>query len=182
MKKTTLLSLAVASLSLTAAQAGTYVSGPSKAPVPPSEPLKVPSLCECFEPNTASVSLYVAGLLPDGSGDDAVGGGISLNYFFTEYVGLEVDYTAADTDHSATHLVTGSVVLRYPIKQICLAPYVFGGGGVHTNSETQGVWHAGVGVDYRISKCIGIFADGRYTWTEDTDDYTLVRAGVRFGF
>ena len=181
MNKTTIAILAALS-GLATANAGTTLGkAPAKQPVPP---ISVPQLCDCFNAGSTSVSVYAAGLLPDGGAgelDDAFGGGLALDYFFTENVGVMVDATWAATS-SEVHLFTGSIVLRAPIKSLCLAPYVFGGGGLHTNGETQDVWHVGGGIDWRISNCWGLFADARYTWAADTQDYTLLRAGVRFGF
>lgn len=182
MNKTTISIFAAAACGLATATAGTPSLGkaPAKGPVPD---LKVPGVCDCFNAGSSSVSVYASGLLPNGNGelDDAFGGGLAYDYFFTPNVGFMVDATWSATD-SVTHLFTGSLVLRAPISSLCLAPYVFGGGGYHTNGENQDVWHAGGGLDYRVSNCWGLFADARYTWASDTQDYTVVRAGVRFGF
>lgn len=181
MNQTSILTLLCGAVGLVSAQAGTSYVAPG--PVAPPERIEVPTLCQCFEPNTASVSIYAAGLFPNGSGDldHAIGGGLAVDYFFSENVGIEVDGTWADAD-SAVHLFTGSVVLRFPIKSICLAPFVFAGGGVHTDGVTQGVYHVGAGLDYRFNPSVGVFADARYTWTEETEEYTLARAGLRFAF
>lgn len=122
-------------------------------------------------------------MLPDSDGelDDVFGAGFAIDYFFTEYVGIEVDASWLAQD-STVHLFTSSLIFRLPIKEVCLAPFVFGGGGVHTDGDTQGVFHAGGGLDWRFTNCIGVFADARYTWANDTDDYVLIRGGVRFGF
>lgn len=184
MNQTSILTALCGAITLASAQAGTgYVQVDSgKASVPPAR-IEVPTLCQCFEPNTASVSVYAAALLPDGDGslDDSFGGGLAVDYFFSENVGIQVDATWADAD-SAVHLFTSSLVLRYPIKSICLAPFIFAGGGVHTDGVTQGVFHAGAGLDYRFNQQVGIFADARYTWTEETEEYSVVRTGVRFAF
>ncbi len=183
MNKTT-LTLALAALGLASAQAGTGYVSYGKAPKAPA-PIEVPSLCECFNGNTANVSVFAAGILPqdpDAIGfDDSLGGGIALNYFFTENVGLEGSYTAFGTD-SVIHQVSGSLLLRLPIKSICLAPYAILGGSLHSDGVNQATYHLGAGVDYRFASCVGIFADGQYNWADDTTDYVTVRGGVRFGF
>lgn len=184
MNQKSIITALFGAFSLVSAQAGTsYVQVDSGKSIAPPARIEVPTLCQCFEPNTASVSIYAAGLLPDSDGglDDSFGGGLAVDYFFSENVGIQVDATWADAD-SVVHLFTGSVVLRYPIKSICLAPFIFGGGGVHTDGVTQGVFHAGGGLDYRFNDKVGIFADARYTWTEETEEYALVRTGVRFAF
>lgn len=181
--KHTLLTLSAIALSL-----GTSVAGPAgysgkapKAPVAP--PMNVPSLCDCFDANTTFVSVYASALLADSDGhlDDGFGGGISLSHFFNANVGVEADANWNGTD-GTVHLLTGSVVLRAPITEACLAPYALLGGGMHANGVTQGVWHAGAGLDVRFDACFGVFADARYTWTEEDSDYTIVRGGVRFNF
>jgi outer membrane protein W len=183
MNKTTLTTLALATLGLASAQAGTGYVSYGKAPKGPA-PIEAPSLCECFAANTTSVSVYAAGILPKHSSadlDDAFGGGIALDYFFTENIGIEGSYSIFGTE-SAVHQLSGSLVFRLPIKSLCLAPYALAGGSFHTDGVNQGTWHVGAGLDSRIANCVGIFADAQYNWTEDTSDYTTVRGGVRFGF
>lgn len=157
--------------------AGVISTGGGKVtttPVPPS------SCDDCWAPGTLSMGTYAAAIFTDGGHlDDGYGGGISLNYSICENFAVEVDATWLDNDN-AIHAFSASAVLRKPMG--CLAPYVMAGGGVHTNSTTQGIWHAGGGIDYRLSSCVGAFVDGRYTWAEETDGYTLVRAGVKFNF
>lgn len=183
MKNQAILTVLAGALTLSAAQAGTqYVSAP--APVQPPARIDVPSICDAFRDNTASVSIYPLGFLPDGGGnlDDALGAGLAVDYFFTSMVGLEVDANWAATD-DAIGIFTGSLVVRFPIDSICLAPYVFGGGGIiYDDSDTRGIAHVGAGVDWRINRTVGIFADGRYTWDDNHQNFTLLRTGVRFGF
>ena len=176
MKNTTTTILA------TIAFAGVSFAGPSmdkapmsKCPVPPPPPS-----CNCFEPG-GQFSLYAAALLGSDTIDDAMGAGVAVNYFFTQNVGVEVDATWAFTD-STVHTLNGSLVLRVPIISACIAPYALVGGGVHTNGETYGTLHAGGGLDVRLANCFGIFADARYTWADQDDDYTIVRAGIRMNF
>ncbi len=184
MKKSFISTFAVVLMSSGAAFAGPMGFG--KTPAAPA--LQVPSLCDCFEANSASFSTYIGGLVSSGGAGhgqeslkDAFAAGIALDYFMTENVGLEADATFIATS-SEISLFTASVVLRAPIKSACLSPFVLAGGGLHADGVTQGVWHAGGGVDFRLANCWGIFADARYTWAEDSDCYTLLRGGVRFSF
>jgi hypothetical protein len=182
MNHITTITLALSVFGLAAAQAGTGYVSYGKAPKAPA-PVEVPSLCACFDGNTANVSVFAAGLISD-SGDelgDSLGGGLAMNYFFTENFGLEGSYAAFSTD-TVVHQISGSLILRMPIKSICLAPYLLVGGSYHTDSVNQGTAHVGAGLDYRFANCVGIFADGQYNWAEDTSDYVTVRGGVRFGF
>jgi hypothetical protein len=184
MNKTKLTTLVLAALGMVSAQAGTGYVSYGKAPGKGPGPISVPSLCECFNANTANVSVFAAGLIADENSadlDDAIGGGIAASFFFTENFGVEGSYSLFNTD-SQVHQLSGSLVLRFPIKSICLAPYVLAGGSFHTNGVNQGTIHAGGGLDYRFSNCVGLFADAQYNWADETSDYTTVRTGVRFGF
>lgn len=43
--------------------------------------------------------------------------------------------------------------------------------------------HAGLGIEYRFTKNIGIFTDGRFTLVHgEKNNYALIRSGVRFAF
>ena len=180
MKNTTTTTL-LASLALT----GISFAGPSgysgKAPfnkgvVPPPA---APS-CNCFEPG-GQFSLYAAAITGAKDVGDAPGAGFAVDYFFTRYVGAEFDATWAFVD-STIHSFNASIVLRAPITSACIAPYALAGGGFHTNGVNEGTLHAGLGLDIRLANCFGIFADARYTWNKETDDYTLLRAGIRLNF
>ncbi|MES2705103.1 MAG: hypothetical protein V4726_00735 [Verrucomicrobiota bacterium] len=184
MKNHSILTILASSLMLAAAQAGTeYVSSPA-GPMQPPAVINVPTICECFKDNTAFVSIYAAGVLPDGGGhfDDGMGAGLALDYFFSRHVGIEVDAAWAAVGDDLG-IFTSSLVLRLPIDSICLAPYLFAGGGIQANDgDTRGIGHVGAGVDWRFTRCFGIFGDGRYTWAPDDQNYTVVRAGVRIAF
>jgi hypothetical protein len=183
MKQTIQLLLVTSGIALSGVQAGEPVYG--KAPVGKAPPIEVPAICDCFDAGSTQVSIYGAGIIWDGGGsDDALGAGASFAYFFTEYFGLEVDGTWFDTDSNVWH-ASGSLVCRWPIKPACIAPYIMVGGGLITDSETNGTFHAGGGIDIRFGKsdwCPGIFADARYTWTdfEEGGDFAMIRVGFRF--
>lgn len=157
----------------------------SKNSVIPARPVKlnVPQDCECFA-SGPQYSLYGAGVFSGGHGiDDGIGAGISAGYFFTENVGVELGATWFD-NHSAIHAFDASAVLRYPIPSTCIAPYIYGGVGLHANSVTQFTTHVGAGVDIRFEAldCAGVFVDGRYVFGEESDDYSILRAGIRTAF
>jgi outer membrane protein W len=157
-----------------------YGKSVSKAPVEPAPAL--PSGCNCFAAGSQGLSLYAANFSGADEFEDSLGAGLSYSTWATENVGFELDATWAFTD-STVHTINGSVVLRAPITSICLAPYALAGAGYHTNGVNQATFHIGAGLDYRISaNCMGIFTDVRYTFAEDTGDYTVVRAGVRMNF
>ena len=174
--KKLLSSLAVLSLSLGLATAGDY----GKAPVV-KNPVVIPAGCDCFGTGF-EFSGFIAGALPD-NGDDELGGGASLGYFFTENVGVEFSYAAIATD-STEHILTGNIVYRVPMRDLCIAPYFLVGGGLLTNSSTDGLFDVGGGIDIRFESlgCSGVFIDATYNWVEDDRDFTLIRGGVRIPF
>ena len=122
----------------------------------------------------------------DGVGDEdnVLGGGVLGEYFFNQYIGIQGSYGIYATS-SEHHQFDGSLVLRYPITSLCIAPYVMAGGGYSTNSDSQGDIHVGGGIEARLESlnCLGIFADGAYHFSEDDDqDFTIVRLGVKLPF
>lgn len=176
----------IASLIMTAALASSAFAGPvtysgkGGKPVQPIAPVG----CACFEPGFA-IGAFGGAILPDGAEDDALGGGVLGEFFFTPYVGIQGSYGLYATD-SEHHQFDGSLVLRYPITSICVAPYIMAGGGFSTNSDTAGDWHVGAGIEARFEgmNCLGVFADGAYHWSADSDadDFTIVRLGVKLPF
>lgn len=160
------------------AQAGEMYTKSPKAPVIPPPPAG----CDCFGPGL-SLGLFGAGIIPDSDGtDDELGGGVLVEYFFNEYIGIQGSYAIFATD-SEHHEYDAALVLRYPITSICVAPYVMGGAGYGANSYENWNWFVGGGLEARFpeANCIGVFADGAYHWGEDdSGDFTIVRVGVKF--
>ena len=109
------------------------------------------------------------------------GGGGGLTYFFCRYVGVGGEYDA-ETHHNFVDSAEGNVYLRVPILETGLAPYVFGGGGYQFEDVRQDFGQGGAGLEFRFTPHVGIFADGRYVFTDHTDNYAMVRAGVRIAF
>jgi len=134
--------------------------------------------------------------------DHGWGGGIGLNYFFSRNFGIGVDAawldakeapfggsTSSDGDDSTTiHNFSGSLIFRAPIDSMCLAPYVYVGGGAAVDGHQWATAHGGVGVEYRVvPQKVGVFLDGRWTYLGDRfghDDlnYFSTRLGMRFVF
>jgi len=135
------------------------------------------------------------------------GGGVGVNYFFMRYFGLGVDGDF-DSNEGGIASYTGKIILRLPIEAggVCIAPYVFGGGGGQSTlddynngyysgprgfrraligNDTVGALMAGAGLEWRVIPRCGMFVEGRYTWTFDTarmGDNDRVRAGLRIAF
>lgn len=119
---------------------------------------------------------------------DGFGGGIGVTYFFTEMLGFGVSGNVYQGHHTfngdrAIWHTSANLFVRFPIQDICLAPYIFGGGGVAADGTTVGTWEAGGGLEYRVNPSLGIFAEGRYIWAASQDtDSSQTRVGVRFVF
>jgi hypothetical protein len=144
-------------------------------------------------------------------GDHAWGGGADVNYFFTKYLGLGLEGDILDgTGPINSGNVSGQFALnalvRYPIGNTGWAPYVFAGiGGFvpgegsdfvqhfsnrtsrlirnNNNADVLLEGHWGGGLEYRFTRLIGIFADGRYEVVDQSrNNFGLIRTGVRFAF
>jgi hypothetical protein len=171
-----LASLVVACAFASSAFAGPAYSSKGGKGVQPTAPLG----CDCFAPGGA-FGIYGGAILDD---DDSLGGGALAEYFFSEYIGIQASYGIFATD-SEHHEIDGGLVLRYPLRSLCVAPYVLVGGGVEANSSNEGNFFAGGGIETRLESvnCLGIFTDGAYHWAGgDKPDYTIVRLGVKFPF
>jgi len=112
------------------------------------------------------------------------GGGAGLNYFFLKNVGLEGDVNLSDHPGRIVDQVVGNLVLRLPLGNTGLAPYIFGGGGRAVSPRWDWVYGGGVGLEYRFSPRFGLFADGRFLWDHRTtaENRLVLRAGLRIVF
>jgi hypothetical protein len=177
--KALLYSLATGAALSCTALAGSYGKNYTDTP-PPA--VQMPQGCECFAAGTQGFSLYGAYFTESDLDDSAFGAGASYSLYPDEFYGFEVDATWGFAD-STIHTLNASFILRYPIKEFCIAPYALIGAGIHTNGVKEGVWHIGVGLDMRLTQdCLGIFADARYIFAEEIGDHALIRAGMRMNF
>jgi len=110
------------------------------------------------------------------------GGGVGLNYFFTQNFGIGGDINMPANGGKLIDNAYGQLIARIPIACSGIAPYVFGGGGRQIEPSWQWEGHAGVGIEYRLNPGWGIFTDARYTWVKNTSDEILFRGGLRFVF
>ena len=110
------------------------------------------------------------------------GGGVGLNYFFIKYVGIMGDVNFGDHSGHAFDQVLGNAVLRFPICNSGLAPYVFGGGGRQAFPNWNWAYDAGVGLEFRFTPGTGIFSDARYMWPDNSPDRLMIRLGLRLCF
>lgn len=190
--KYTVFSATILSLLASQAIAGTRTPSPAQ-PAPAAL---------AFGANETQFDIF--GTYLDGKGtshagpfrDHGWGGGVGLNHFWTEYIGLGID--AADiygrenpahgTSNKSFFQGTGSIIVRMPYQDLSLAPYGFLGGGITGGAGTWASAHAGLGVEYRmVPNQIGIFTDVRWTYYGDDNGHKdlnnfQARAGVRFAF
>ena len=116
-------------------------------------------------------------------GDDGeLGAGVGLNHFYTRYLGLGADAYSENTDGGFIDNASANVILRLPIDDLHLAPYVFGGGGYQFEPGEVAFGQAGAGLELRFNRDFGIFADTRYVMTDGTENFGVGRAGVRLAF
>lgn len=183
-KLLTILTLAALAPVAFGGEAAPSLADYSKNPIS-KQPVIEDTGCPCYD-GRLEFGAYVAGIFPDSgaSFDDAAGGGISMAYFFNPNLGADFSATIFGTN-SEVHNYMLDIVLRFPNRFSCISPYVFGGGGVHTNGTTVGAYRLGAGLDFRFEgwNCTGLFADGVYTWTADSvGEYAVGRVGVRIPF
>ena len=146
---------------------------------------------EIYRANELSLEAFAA-VAGDGRRHDYVfgdhhhdargGGGGGLEYFFCRYIGLEAESFALANRHNSESAVGGNLVLRLPIAQTGLAPYIFGGGGDEFTYRTESYEDAGAGVEFRFSRSFSLFGDGRFADPGHSRNYGLGRLGVKFTF
>lgn len=183
-------------------------AGDAKAPVSKDPTCCIPAPASLYNARELQFDLYGTHSFANPMGPDDWGGGIGVNYFFTRYFGIGAEGQLYDTPGDTPGTAALNAIFRYPIGETGFAPYAYAGGGViynvnnldrHDFSDAFDRFvdrddaridddvlfeiHAGAGVEYRCTQNMGVFVDGRYTWTDLHDlEFSTVRAGVRFVF
>ncbi len=142
-----------------------------------------------------SLDLFASYINPEGEFGDLFetnirrgfwGGGAGLNYFFTRIMGLGADFNISSKpdDLNLVDQVTGNLLVRLPIGNSGLAPYLIGSGGRAMSPRYDWVYGGGVGLEMRVNPTTGIFSDARFLWADEStaDNRLLIRAGVRIAF
>jgi len=111
-----------------------------------------------------------------------LGAGAGVNLFFTKNVGIGADAWSEDTTERFVDNVSGNLIVRFPIADSGLAPYVFGGGGYQFEPVSQTFGQFGGGIEIRFNPHTGIFLDARYVIPRHTESFGVARAGFRFSF
>ena len=174
----TLTLLAVVLATAATSFAGQAVSS-KKVVVAPQEDL--------FRAGEVQVDAFVAGAAGKFSGKsyNGMGGGLGLSYFFTKYFGIGIDDTLGGLNGNGSTYdnLQGNLIARLPIESLHLAPYALVGGGATWGAhQAQGNGNVGGGLEYRINRGIGLFADSRYIYGNNGLNESLTRAGLRFIF
>jgi hypothetical protein len=173
----------IASLLMSLTLASSVLAGTADDSKTVQPTISPPQGCECFAPGF-SLGAFGGGYFPSHGKSGVAGGGMLAEYFFTENIGIQGSYGiyATNSEHHQTDL---SLILRAPIKDFCIAPYVMAGGGLGTNAVTRGDFHVGVGLEARFASldCMGLFVDGNYHFASgNRTDFTVARMGVKFRF
>lgn len=137
-----------------------------------------------FSDNEFQIDAFYSGFVGSGGSyfGTGSGGGFGLNYFFAKYFGIGYEAQWYSNQGTAQHLpLGGNFFIRYPICSLNLAPYIMVGGGGTWNGHGSGYGNVGGGLEYRFTKNIGIFVDGRYFYG-GTDNVANIRSGLRFAF
>lgn len=121
-----------------------------------------------------------------------IGGGLGMNHYFSQYFGIGIDNSVGAYQNCSNRSVIGvdslqaDLLARYPICAWNLAPYAMIGGGANWGSATQGDGNVGLGLEYRVSRNVGLFADCRWLYGGSEGgaklSMALPRLGLRFAF
>lgn len=112
------------------------------------------------------------------------GGGIGAGYFIVpSYVVLRADVNFTSV-HDARTEVSADVLFRLPLADGRIAPYALVGGGLEAADGTNGYFHAGGGLEWRITNNVGIFGEVTYAWVDSMAENNNLTAklGVRVAY
>ena len=143
-----------------------------------------------YRANEGSLDLFGGGTLNEHDLDRLSGArvhhngrlglGAGGNYFFTQHFGFGGEAYTENPRQSFVDEASGSLILRFPLGQSGLAPYIFGGGGHQFDPQPATFAHGGAGLEFRFSPHVGVFVDGRWVSTDRIGNYGMARAGLRF--
>ena len=110
------------------------------------------------------------------------GAGAGINYFFTRNLGIGGDVYSENTTGAFIDSASGNLILRIPLGESGLAPYVFGGGGYQFDLTKAPFVQAGAGLEFRFTPNVGLFVDARGVVPDKAKYYGVGRLGLRFAF
>lgn len=112
-----------------------------------------------------------------------LGAGVGANFFITRWLGIGADAYTENTSDSVVDNASVSLILRLPLDDAHLAPYIFAGGGYQWDPDEEEFVQAGAGLEIRVTPFWGLFIDARYRFYDDSDnDVGIGRLGIRLAF
>ncbi|NNE93883.1 MAG: hypothetical protein HKN23_19715 [Verrucomicrobiales bacterium] len=151
---------------------------------------KCPVAQPCYLAGELQVDLFGSATLVDAD-DDFYGGGVGINYFITQYIGvgaswnlIDLDSELASSSDTVLHDVSFDLIVRAPLgEESCTAVYGLVGGGFITNGSTLGTIDFGVGLEHRYGGAFGVFVEARQKYVPAADiDFSSFRVGARVVF
>ena len=115
--------------------------------------------------------------------DGNFGPGLGLSFFPHRCFGFQGEaYSDSSRGEHYVDAIGGHFVGRLPVGDGGVAPYILGGIGRQFDPGIQWTWDAGVGVEWRFLRHLGVFTDARFVWADKSREYGLARLGFKFGF
>jgi len=111
-----------------------------------------------------------------------VGAGVGINYFITRNLGIGADMYSENIGGPFIDSGEANLILRLPLGHSGFAPYIFGGGGDQFDMAKTWFGQAGIGLEYRFARHMGLFVDARGVLPDETKCYGVSRLGLRFVF
>ena len=84
--------------------------------------------------------------------DTQFGVGAGVNYFATRYIGIGAEAYSQNTTGVFIDSASANLLLRFPIGESGIAPYIMGGGGHQFDDAKYWFGQAGGGLEYRFVK------------------------------
>lgn len=117
------------------------------------------------------------------------GGGMEVKYFMNRNFGLGIEAFGVNGDGTATGAALATATFRLPINDSRFAPYVFVGGGTtfgggngFEDNDAKAMGQIGVGLETRVTPNVGITVDVSENIINNSDNATMVRAGLNLAF
>jgi hypothetical protein len=147
---------------------------------------------ELYRSQELSVDLFGVGTLGESTiehlsahrfnRDSNWGAGAGMNYFFCRNLGIGGDAFSTGLEGAFVDNASGNLILRWPITQTGLSPYIYGGAGYQFDSAKKWFGQGGVGLEYRFCPHTGLFIDARAMAPESTRYTGVARLGLRVSF
>ena len=110
-----------------------------------------------------------------------VGVGVNLNFKVGAGFGLSLGADALDVENFDIDNTSLSLSYTAPFSLLRFTPYALGGAGWDFNAKDHN-FHAGAGLNFKITTKIGLFGEYRRIFEREAADQNQVRSGLRFNF